>query len=66
MSTEEPWACPCGPHEEQIWDDGYFDDPDIEPVDRPLLCFKHRKHEPCRPCLRAEGFYENPLTDTNP
>lgn len=48
------WACPCGPHEEQIWDYGYFEDPDLEPVEIPLLCFRHGRHEPCRPCIREE------------
>lgn len=52
------WACGHD-HQEQIWDYGYFEDPDLDPVGIPLLCFKHRKHEPCRPCLREEDMTEN-------
>lgn len=48
------WACPCGPHEEQLWDFWYNGGMDFDYVEVPLLCFKHRKHEPCRPCLRNE------------
>jgi len=44
------WSCACGPHEEQIYDHGYFVDPDAEPVEIPLLCMEHRRHEPCRRC----------------
>jgi hypothetical protein len=44
------WSCACGPHEEQIYDSGYFMDPDAEPVEIPLLCMEHRRHEPCRRC----------------
>lgn len=23
-----------------------------------LVCIKHKRHEPCRPCLREEGVYD--------
>lgn len=26
--------------------------------DGPLVCEEHDRAYPCRPCLRAEGFYE--------
>lgn len=44
------WSCTCGPHPEQIYDTGYFMDPDAEPVEIPLLCMEHRRHNPCRSC----------------
>lgn len=28
--------------------------------DGPFICEKHDRHEPCRPCLREEGFYDSP------
>ncbi|ATN88863.1 hypothetical protein [Acinetobacter baumannii] len=28
--------------------------------DRPEICEKHERHEPCRPCLAEEGFYDSP------
>lgn len=44
------WSCKCGPHPEQIYDHGYFEDPELDPVERPLLCMEHRRHLPCRRC----------------
>lgn len=28
--------------------------------DGPFICERHDRHEPCRPCLWEEGFYDSP------
>jgi len=38
------------------FDDWQADDPEL------LYCKKHDRHEPCRPCLREEGFYDPCVT----
>lgn len=32
-------------------------DSGIDP-DGPFICGEHERFEPCRPCLRREGFYD--------
>lgn len=48
--------CGCGKDHMTMPTD--IDELDGIVVEYDLVCIKHKKHEPCRPCLREEGFYE--------
>lgn len=46
--------CACGQDHMTMPTD--VDEIDGEIVEYDLVCIKHKRHEPCRPCMRAEGF----------
>ena len=48
--------CACGKdHMTMPTDIDFIDGVEVE---YDLVCIKHKKHEPCRPCLRERGFYD--------
>lgn len=51
-------GCACGrDHEVMPTDTDYLEDGTEFTYE--LVCREHKRHEPCRRCLRAEGFYDN-------